>query len=73
MNIPINLLYISQGMNVHRSGTFTAKGRSKEKVVIDWIQEIKKEMDVDEIVKVIFNGDENITEEINKMLEAPLQ
>lgn len=73
MNISIELVYKCRGIVVRRSGTFPARRRSSEMVVVDWIHAIKKEMEVDEVIEVIVNGDQNITGEVNEILKAPLQ
>lgn len=72
MNISIHLVYVSRGIKAYRSGSFPAKGRSQVKIAIDWIQDIKKEMDVDEIIEVIANSNQEITEEIKSLLITSL-
>lgn len=72
MNIAIRVTYLTRGIRVERKGSFSLRGKTPEKVAADWLQEIKKEMDVDEIILVIVNGKEDITEEVNKLLKAPL-
>lgn len=72
MNITIRITYLTRGMRSQRSGSFPLKGRTPEKVAADWIAEIKKEMEVDGLISVIVNGKEDITEEVNKLLKAPL-
>lgn len=57
---------------MERKGTFPLRGRTPEKVAADWIIQIKKEMDIDGLIPVIVDGKEDITEEVNKMLKAPL-
>lgn len=73
MHITIRITYLTRGMRSQRAGTFPLRGREPEKVAADWIAEIKKEMDVDEIISVIVNGKEDITEEVNKLIKAPLE
>lgn len=68
MNITIQLIYITHDIRVSRSGTFHRKGRTQEKIVLDWIREIKKEMDIDQVVSVIIDGEKNITSEIIETL-----
>lgn len=72
MNIIIRITYLTRGMRSQRSGSFPLRGRAPERVAADWITEIKKEMDVDGLISVIVNGKEDITEEVNKLLRAPL-
>lgn len=56
MHFTIRILYLSIGIKVSRSGTFPSRGRNPEKVAADWINEIKKEMEVEEILKVEADG-----------------
>ncbi len=72
MHINIRITYIARGIRVERKGTFPLRGRAPEKVAADWIQEIKKEMDVDEILSVIVDGNEDITEKVLEMQKASL-
>jgi hypothetical protein len=71
-HITIQLKYISQGIRVRRGGTFPLKGRLPINVALDWIKEIKKEMEIAEILEVIYDGNNDITEEVNKFVKAPL-
>lgn len=72
MHITIRITYLTRGIRLQRSGTFPLRGRTSEKVAAAWINEIKKEMDVDELISVFMDGKEDITEEVNKLLKAPL-
>lgn len=56
MNIAIVITFISRGIRVQRKGSFQKRGRTPEKVATDWIYEIKKEMDVEKVLKVEADG-----------------
>jgi hypothetical protein len=68
MNIVIRITYLTRGMRSQRAGSFPLRGRTPEKVAADWINEIKREVDVDELVSVIVDGKEDITEEVINIL-----
>lgn len=72
MYITIRITYLTRGLRSQRSGAFPLKGRTPEKVAADWITEIKKEMDVDELVSVIVDGKEDLTEKVNKLTKTHL-
>jgi hypothetical protein len=62
MNVSIRITYLTRGIRVERKGTFPLRGRTPEKTAADWIQEIKKEMDVEGLVSIIVDGKEDITD-----------
>ncbi|MCM3663434.1 hypothetical protein M3204_03390 [Mesobacillus subterraneus] len=72
MNIVLAITFISRGIRVQRSGSFNKRGRTPERVAIDCIQEIKKEMDVEGLLSVIVDGKEDITVKVIKLLKAHL-
>jgi len=72
MRITIRITYTTRGIRSQRAGTFPTNNRSPEKVATDWIQEIKKKMDVEGLLSVIVDGKEDITEEVNKLIKASL-
>ncbi|MBT2661967.1 hypothetical protein [Bacillus sp. ISL-45] len=41
---------------MQRKGSFQKRRRTPEKIAADWINEIKKEMDVGEVLKVEADG-----------------
>jgi hypothetical protein len=65
--IIVKLLLKSHGIRVERKAPFHLRGRTPERVAADWITEIKKEMDVDELLSVIVDGKEDITEEVKNL------
>lgn len=71
MQFNIQITFSSRGIRVLRRGGFQKRGRKPEKVAADWINDIKKEMDVDELISVIVDGKEDITETV-KGLESRL-
>lgn len=57
MRTTIQLTFLSYSIRVYRSGTFPLRGRTPSKVLEDWINEIKREMDVEQILKVVIDGE----------------
>ncbi|WLR54272.1 hypothetical protein LC048_17750 [Mesobacillus subterraneus] len=72
MAITIRITYLTRGMRSQRAGSFPLRGRTPETVASDWINEIKKEMDVDGLISVIVDGKEDITEEVNILIKVSL-
>lgn len=58
MNTTIQLTYLSRGQKVYRGGTFPLKGRTPEQVAKDWIKEIGREMEVQEVLRIVIDGEE---------------
>jgi hypothetical protein len=67
MNVVIKLMLMCNGIRVARGGTFPLRKRKPEEVAFEWIQVIKKEMNVEAILKVEANG-VDITERLTKYL-----
>ena len=57
MNVTIQLTYLSRGQRVYRSGTFPLRRRTPEEVLKDWIKAIQREMEIDEVISVVINGE----------------
>lgn len=72
MNMTLVVTFLSRGIRVQRKGSFQNRGRTPEKVAADWINEIKKEMDIEGLLSVIVDGKEDITERVIEMQKAPL-
>ena len=72
MNIRISIKYLSPAGRVQQSGSFPLKGRKPEKIAFDWIKQIRKEVYFEEVLEVIVDGNEDITEKVIEMMEAPL-
>lgn len=56
MNVTIKLMLLVNGIRIAKGGTFPLRGRKPEIVAIEWIKEIKKEMNVEAILKVEADG-----------------
>ena len=56
-------MLIVNGIRIAKGGTFPLRRRKPEEVALDWIKEIKKEMNVEQVLEVIADG-ENITEKV---------
>jgi hypothetical protein len=61
MTVSIQFFYIGNGTRVMQKASFPLKGRQPEEVAFAWWKQIKREMYVDELEKVICNG-EDITQ-----------
>lgn len=68
MNVSIQILYKSaaSGSKILQSASFPTKGRQPEQVVLDWWKQIRREMLVDQLLKVTCNG-EDVTQIIKDM------
>lgn len=55
-----------------QGGTFPLRGRKPEQVAIEWIKQIKKEVYFDELLEVIVDGSEDITEKVLEIEKAQL-
>lgn len=79
MRIVIRRIILVRGYPVLSNGEFPVKERAyKEdpdqaaaKIASKWIDQSKREMDVDGIVKVLYDGEKDITELV-KELQKPL-
>jgi len=72
MNVTIQIKYLSDAGRVFQSGTFPLKRRKAEEVAYDWLQQIKRKVTYKELISVIVDGKEDITEKVLKMEKAPL-
>jgi hypothetical protein len=70
--ITIAIHYESTFNQVSRSGQFALKGRNPAKVAYDWWNEIKNTTYNGRLIKVILNGDQDITEAVLALDNAPL-
>lgn len=57
MTTTIQITFLSYGIRVYRSGTFPLRGRTPERVLEDWISEIKREMVIEQVLKVVIDGE----------------
>lgn len=57
MTITIQITFLSYGIRSYKAATFPLKGRTPVKVLDDWISEIKREMDVEQVLKVVIDGE----------------
>ncbi|WP_226085633.1 hypothetical protein [Mesobacillus sp. S13] len=70
--ITLKIKYLSPAGRVEQRGSFTLKGRKPEKVALDWIKQIRKEVYFEELLEVIVDGKEDLTEKVIEMMKAPL-
>jgi hypothetical protein len=57
MYVTIQITFLCRGQRVYRSGSFPLRGRTPEKVVKDWINEIQREMEIEEFLKIVIDGE----------------
>lgn len=72
MNARIQITYLTESGRAQQSGTFPLRGRKVEKVAFSWLQEIKRKVFYRELISVIVDGKEDITEKVLEMEKAPL-
>lgn len=73
MYIRIQITYLTEGGKAQQSGTFPL-GRSKtEEIAFDWLKQIMRKVTYLQLISVIVDGKEDITEDVNKLLKAPLE
>ncbi|WP_226087491.1 hypothetical protein [Mesobacillus sp. S13] len=65
MNVTIKLMLSVNGIRIAKGGTFPLRRRQPEQVALDWIKEIKKEMNVEDVLEVFADG-EDITEKFDR-------
>lgn len=67
MNVTIKLMLLVNGIRIAKGGTFPLRGKKPEIIALEWIKEIKKEMNVEGILEVVADG-VDITERLTKYL-----
>lgn len=72
MNARIQITYITEGGRAQQSGTFLLKRRKSEEVALDWIKEVKRQVTYKELISVIVDGKDDITEKVLELEKAPL-
>lgn len=72
MNVRISIKYLSPAGKVQQGGSFHTRGRKPEAIAYDWIKQIKKEVYFEELLEVMVDGNEDITEKVLEMQKAPL-
>ncbi|WLR53540.1 hypothetical protein LC048_13510 [Mesobacillus subterraneus] len=70
--ITIKVKYLSPAGRVEQRGSFHIRGRKPETIALEWIKKIKKEVYFEELLEVIVDGKEDITEKVLEMQKAPL-
>lgn len=58
MNTTIQITYLCKGQKVYQSGSFPLKGRTSDQVAKEWIQEINRKMGIEEVLKIVIDGEE---------------
>lgn len=73
MNARIQITYRTEGGRAQQSGTFPLRRRKPEEVAYAWLQQIKRKVTYQELILVIVDGKEDITEKVLEMEKAPLE
>jgi hypothetical protein len=58
MYVTIQITYLCRGQRVYRAGSFPLRNRTPEMVVKEWIKEIQREMEVEEILRIKIDGED---------------
>jgi hypothetical protein len=72
MNVMIRIDYITNENMVTQRGSFPSKRRTPEKVAYDWWREIKRGMRYDCQLEKVIVDNEDLTEKVKELEEAPL-
>lgn len=72
MNTMIKITYLSDGGKAQQSGTFPLKRMKVEDVAFDWLHQIKRQVTYIELISIIVDEKEDITDKVLKMGKAPL-
>lgn len=67
MNARIQITYLTEGGRAQQSGTFPLRGRSVEVVAYEWLKQIKRQVTYRELISVIVDGKEDITDKVLEM------
>lgn len=73
MNVTIQIKYLSNAGRVMQRGSFPLRGRKPEKIAYDWLQQIKRQVTYQELISVVADGDQDITEKVRELEKAPLE
>lgn len=71
MSVRIQITYLTEGGKAQQSGTFPLRGIKPRDVAFEWLLQIKRKVTYKELISVIVDGKEDITEEVNKLLKPP--
>jgi hypothetical protein len=72
MNARIQITYLTEGGRAQQSGTFPLRRKTPERVAYEWLQEIKRKVFYRELISVIVDGKEDITEKVLEIEKARL-
>lgn len=65
--INIKITYLTPGGRAQQGGSFPLRGRKPEQVAFEWIRQIKREVNFEELLEVIVNGAQDITKEVQEL------
>jgi hypothetical protein len=68
MGISIEITYNSPVGKVLQRGNFPLKGKLPEVVAFDWWKDIRRNVYTEELILVVVNGDEDITEKVTELI-----
>lgn len=70
MRIVLGITLMVNDIRVFRSGNFPLKGKKPEVVALEWIRQInRQDFVISKIIKVVYDGDKDITEEVTKLFK----
>lgn len=72
MTVNIRIKYSFPAGRAQQGGSFPLRGRKPEQIAFEWIRQIKKEVNFEELLEVIVDGKEDITEKVLELEKAPL-
>lgn len=64
MKVIIQIKYLSSGGRSQQSGSFPLRGRKPELIAVEWIKQVKRDLFFDELLEVIVDEKEDITEKV---------
>jgi hypothetical protein len=81
MNIIIKVIYKGYTSKIMQRGEFKVNAyhynqnphQEAARVAFAWLQQIRREAHLEEIIEVVYNDEHDITESVIKLDEAPIQ
>jgi hypothetical protein len=81
MYITIRIIYRGYTSKILQRGEFKVNAyhykqnpyQEASQVAFAWLQQIRREAHVEEIIEVVYNDEHDITESVKKLDEAPIQ
>jgi hypothetical protein len=71
--VNLRVMFLTDAGKVIQAGSFPMKGRRPELIAFEWIQGIKREVTYKELIKVVLDGEHDITHQVLQLEKAPLR